>query len=73
MKKIKILIITLILILTVSCVRIPGNYTPKGVENYIEADKKIRKENRQVKKIHRKMTRRINNLQHERVIPYVNR
>ena len=55
----------------VSCThRIPGNYTQAGIENYIKADKKISKENRQYKRIQRERIRKIYKLQHSRVIPY---
>jgi len=61
----KYLIFILILLFMNSCyiTRIPGNYTPEGVKNFIESEKRISKEKRRYEKWHKKNNKRINRLQ----------
>lgn len=61
----KYLTIIILLLIMNSCysTRIPGNYTPKGVKNFIESEKRISKEKRRYDKWHRKNNKRINRLQ----------
>lgn len=53
--------------------RIPANYTPTGRKNFVEADRKINRENRRIKRVHRKMTRRIEHIQNSQSPTYINR
>lgn len=48
----------------------PGNYTPDGVKNYIESEKRIRKNKREYRKWHRQHRRKIERLQKQKAIPY---
>lgn len=64
----KKLILYLSIIMTLSsCISssVPVQYTKKGKENFIESEKRIKKEKRQIKREHRKMTKRIKHIQNE--------
>jgi len=61
----KFLIGIIFCVLLTSCVsyRVPTNMTEKGVENYIESQKRIKKEKRKYKAFHNKRYREIRKLQ----------
>lgn len=58
-----VLLLSLIVFCSCSVNKVPTLMTPKGVENYVESNKRIVRENKAIKKHHDKERRRIKRLQ----------
>jgi len=66
---IKIIIIIMVFLLVLcSCIRIPANYTETGIKNYIESEKKIRKERVQYRKFQKKQKIKIYKMQQQKIV-----
>ena len=66
MKYFKYVMLMVLFLVMNSCVTLyypQGNYTPDGIKNYKESEKRIQREKRQYEKYHKKERNRIKKLQ----------